>query len=428
MARGDIAEPLTLANALTLDRIKPGHTVYLRGGVYNAQSSLTCTLQGTADAPITVRNYPGEVAQIDAALVLSCPHTRWISDDYGLEVIGTSENRYSDVDHTPPPGGHQGITFSPTVTGVELINVRIYDVNGQGIYWFGACAGLVYGCHIFNVGYEAPDRAYDPGIYTHNDTGVLKRIENTFIANTLWRYALQIYSSSTNKVLNYQLKDVVIANSWVIVSGGSGSEYPALDNIVIERLYQTYVYPRLGFYQGARGGSLRMADCVVDATEAAFYARWIDNLTIENCRFSSEAYTLDECETDLSTCRFGNLSGVDANLVPNIYAPRFATLTVFDWDRRGTVNIDVSAFAESGTLRIHNAMLMRSEYRDVEVVAGVLALDMTGWTTPKPLGFTDEVVNPLYTDRFGTWILEKLEDTDAALAAGGTHGPATGTT
>lgn len=93
VALGTIDDPLTISDALSHVWIKSGHTVWLRGGVYNAQSSLTCTLQGTAEAPITVRNYPGEVAQIDAALVLSCPYTRWMSDDYGLEVVGTSANR-----------------------------------------------------------------------------------------------------------------------------------------------------------------------------------------------------------------------------------------------------------------------------------------------------------------------------------------------
>lgn len=408
MAYGDIDDPMTLSEAVTLANIKPGHTVWLRGGVYNAQSLLTCTLQGTAEAPITVRNYPGEVAQIDAELILSCPYTRWISEDYGLEVIGTCEDRYSDLDHVPPPGGHKGVTMGQV--GVELINLRIYDVTGQGVYWFGPRPGLMYGCVIFNVGYASPDRDYDASIYTHNNyPDVTKRIENCLLLNGLVRYGLQAYSAATNKVLNYEIVDVVVGNGFAIIAGGPGSEYPSLDNIVIERLYETYAYPRLGMYSGARGGALRMSNCVIDARDAAFYARWIDNLTIENCRFSDAVYTLDECEADLSTCQFGNLSGVDANLVPNIYATRFATLSVFDWDAQGTVNIDVSAFAESGTLRIHNVMLMRREYRDMEVLAGVLAVPMTGWTTPKPLGFTDEVVNPLYDDTFGTWILEKLD-------------------
>src|SRR5690606_11869832 len=122
--RGDIRDPMTFGEMAVSNRIRPGHTVYLRGGVYDAQSSLTCTLQGTAEAPITVRNYPGEVAQIDAALVLSCPHTRWISEDYGLEVVGTGTDRISKIPGSVLPSdvnGHGGVSIA--AKDIELINV-----------------------------------------------------------------------------------------------------------------------------------------------------------------------------------------------------------------------------------------------------------------------------------------------------------------
>src|SRR5690606_9324496 len=125
----------------------------------------------------------------------------------------------------------------------------------------------------------------------------------------------------------------------------------------------------------------------------------IDTMTLTNCRFAQESYALEDCEPTITDCAFGNLTGVDVNLVPNTYAPNFATLTVFDWDASGTVNIDVSAFVASGTVRIHNIILMRSEYRDVDVVAGVLALDMTGWTTPPPLGL-DTMLTDAYPGDF----------------------------
>jgi len=166
-------------------------------------------------------------------------------------------------------------------------------------------------------------------------------------------------------------------------------------------------HPMLGHGMPNRGDRCALSDSVIYHTEA-FYAAKLDRLTISGCRFSSDRYTLVECEPTITDCAFGNLSGVDVNLVPNTYAPRFATLTVFDWDRRGTVTIDVSAFAESGTLRVHNIILMRREYRDVKVTRGVLALDMTGWTTPPPLGL-DAILTDAYPGDFGCWILEKLD-------------------
>jgi hypothetical protein len=407
-ALGTIDDPLTISDAMGYEWIKPGHTVYLRGGVYNAQSSLTCTLQGTAEEPIIVRNYPGEIAQIDAALLLSCPHTRWMSDDYGLEVIGTCTTRFSEIPGSALPSdiaGHDSVSIA--AEGVELINVRMINYTSSGVTWFGSYPGLIYGCHIIHVGWIGPDRWHGPGIYTHNDAGVEKRIENTVILDS-FRYGLQMYSASNNRLLNYNVIDVTVIGPEIICSGAPAAEYPAMDGIVFNRLWQRDGWPRLGVYMGNRGGECQLLNSVIHRLGYAYEAERIDSLIVENGRFLSTNQALTDCEPTVINCTFGNLSGVDVNLVPNTYAPRFATLTVFDWDQSGTVEIDVSAFAEAGTVRVHNIILMRTEYRDVEVVRGVLALDMTGWTTPPPLGM-DKVMTNAYPGDFGVWILEKLE-------------------
>jgi len=46
--------------------LKPGDTVYLRGGTY--YESVAVTVRGTAEKPITIRSYPGELAIIDGGL------------------------------------------------------------------------------------------------------------------------------------------------------------------------------------------------------------------------------------------------------------------------------------------------------------------------------------------------------------------------
>jgi hypothetical protein len=47
-------------------RLRPGMTLYLRGGTYYERVSLTRS--GTAEAPIVIASYPGEVAVIDGGL------------------------------------------------------------------------------------------------------------------------------------------------------------------------------------------------------------------------------------------------------------------------------------------------------------------------------------------------------------------------
>src|SRR6185436_11869310 len=54
----------TLHHALR--QLKPGDTLYLRGGVYHEKVSLGRS--GTAEAPITIASHPGELAIIDGGL------------------------------------------------------------------------------------------------------------------------------------------------------------------------------------------------------------------------------------------------------------------------------------------------------------------------------------------------------------------------
>jgi hypothetical protein len=49
-----------------LKQLRPGDTLYLRGGVY--YENVSCAVAGTKDAPITLRSYPGELAVLDGGL------------------------------------------------------------------------------------------------------------------------------------------------------------------------------------------------------------------------------------------------------------------------------------------------------------------------------------------------------------------------
>ena len=63
-----IARPWDLATALSNRTVvQPGDTIWLRGGRYTfpAGGNIRCGLRGTASAPITVAQYPGERATLD---------------------------------------------------------------------------------------------------------------------------------------------------------------------------------------------------------------------------------------------------------------------------------------------------------------------------------------------------------------------------
>ena len=80
---GSITRPIDLDTAISsLGPVRPGDTVWLRGGTYRRQPGpgyngvtalYVSTLRGTAAAPIFVRQYPGERATLDGNLGPSRP-------------------------------------------------------------------------------------------------------------------------------------------------------------------------------------------------------------------------------------------------------------------------------------------------------------------------------------------------------------------
>jgi hypothetical protein len=81
-----------------VNRLKPGDTLYLRGGIYYEKVRLTRS--GTAEAPITVASYPGELAVIDGGLreFYESPETSWEPLKGGAEGEYVSTRSYPNAD------------------------------------------------------------------------------------------------------------------------------------------------------------------------------------------------------------------------------------------------------------------------------------------------------------------------------------------
>lgn len=91
----------TLRHALR--QLKPGDTLYLRGGTYYEKVFLSQS--GTQDAPITISSYPGELAVLDGGLreFAEHPETSWepVSDGAPGEYVST--RKYPDADDREVP-------------------------------------------------------------------------------------------------------------------------------------------------------------------------------------------------------------------------------------------------------------------------------------------------------------------------------------
>jgi hypothetical protein len=132
---GSKTQPWNIETALAQPAaLKPGDTIWLRGGEYITTSGFTAVLTGTQNAPITVRSLPGE----RAVLVLN-----QISG-VGLQVIG-AWTEYWDLELKSTLSPHSlsagGLGFNGHHN--SLINSVVHDTPNNAPHGNG---NLIYGC------------------------------------------------------------------------------------------------------------------------------------------------------------------------------------------------------------------------------------------------------------------------------------------
>ena len=151
---------------------------------------------GTANAPIIVRQYPGERATIVNAasatngLTINGAYT-WY---WGFEVTNTNPNSQNVA----------GImVFAP---GSKLINLIIHDFSGVGLgIWEQAPDAEVYGSIIYYNGFTGSDPgvSFGHGIYAQNATGAKLLRDNIVFDNYGYGYHL---FGQTAMVRNFTLE------------------------------------------------------------------------------------------------------------------------------------------------------------------------------------------------------------------------------
>lgn len=115
----------TLARAL--QAVKPGDTIYLRGGVYYEQAVISA--RATPDRPITIRSYPGELAVLDGGLAefSLAPATAW-EPDPAAEGLYRSSRTYPGLGEIVL--GH----FADSMVPLHGYRHRI-DLTSHNEYW-----------------------------------------------------------------------------------------------------------------------------------------------------------------------------------------------------------------------------------------------------------------------------------------------------
>ena len=419
--------------------VQPGDTVWLRGGSYTSASPITSTLAGTASAPVVVRQYPGERAILDAAgatsstnrgdfLTIGGPYSTF----WGFEVMDSDPNRSTD---TRPN------LIVVNASHVKLINLIEHD-GGIGFYTFAAPVDIeIYGCLIYNNGWQEPSFGNGHGIYAKSIAGPLYLRDNILFDQ--FGYGIHIFTiagpdgltnihAEGNVSFNNGSVDAAPANSpnANILFGGSE---PVSNGTLVDNM--TYFSPNVGVHNLVIGfgttvnqdltvrnnyavGGLLLLDVgwwqsLTMADNSLFGATsdmiWLRDSTLSGFHLANNRYFRDPSapawgyiNTDYGFPMWQQLTGVAATdrvatsdpaepkvfLRPNGYEPGRANLIIYNWNRQSIVPVDLSGIVRVGD---------RYEIRNVQdffgavVASGIFGgspvdVPMTGVAPVVPIG------------------------------------------
>jgi hypothetical protein len=379
---GTSERPLDLATALAEGTpVRPGDTVWLRGGTY--RGVFTSRLTGTADAPIVVRAARGERAILDGnsaaaadrgvVLFIFGAHT-WY---WGFEVTSSAIDR---VD-TGEPSAPSGISVLDS-HHIRLINLTVHDMPATGIgFWSENSDSEIYGCLVYYNGLNH----FDHGLYVQNRRGVKRIVDNVVFRQS--GHGVHAYGSDAAFLDDIELEGNTVFNNGeligsaarnILIGGGSVARRPRLtDNVAYYA--DDDGENNLGYEAGC-------ADAVVERNSflggrlALQLARCLpSSMTGNLLRGAWHPQNLPELYP-VNTFEAGLPGGTRVAIRPNRYERGRAVVTIVNWAQQTQVDLDLAAAGlQAGE---------RFEVRDVQNPTAAPVLSGTYQGTAVPLVLT----------------------------------------
>lgn len=405
---GSIGSPWDLQTALNHPAVvKPGDTIWLRGGVYTAPDGewivFKSKLNGGYNNPITVRQYPGERASIEGAL--SQFTGGWVNY-WGFEIRNSYPVRTTSQ-YGPWPTAFQvylpnGRGLEMCVSGIDLrapnvklINLVIHDNIGGGIgINTSAQNAEVYGCLSYYNGWQGGDRAHGHGIYAQSaDPGRVTVAESVFYGN----YALGFQASGSGDsptTDNFSLENNAVFLNGILARSHQqnmllGAYAGASKNPVI---ISNIVYDTMGSssdsYLGYSGGMLNAKITGNYFGTSAMFSSYRPGMTLTGNTFLGGTLLLDKTAYPNNNYSTARPTANFIKISPNKYETGRANISVFNWQNLPSVSVNLSSVLPVGTkYEIRNAQ----NFYGSPVVTGTydggnVSLPMTGLTVAKPAG------------------------------------------
>ncbi|MBI4024980.1 MAG: right-handed parallel beta-helix repeat-containing protein [Verrucomicrobia bacterium] len=115
-------------------KLKPGDTLYLRGGIYREHLAIEKT--GAPDRPIIIRGYPGELAILDGGLreFFENPATAWEPTTDGAKGEFRSTRAYPDLRSTESNHAHVHGNFGDSMAPLHGYR-NLVDLRSDNEFW-----------------------------------------------------------------------------------------------------------------------------------------------------------------------------------------------------------------------------------------------------------------------------------------------------
>jgi len=400
---GSVTSPWSLAAALAQPAaVKPGDTIWLRGGTY--QGTFWSNLNGTASAPIIVRQYPGEGAIIDGGdsnfvniLNVAGSYT-WY---WGFEIMSSDPNRVStQIGSNPTDIGRGGgvaiVQTSDTGAGLKFINLIVHDAAGGFGLWAEAIDAEVYGCLVYYNGWTAPDRGHGHGFYVQNLTGTKRIADNIVFSN--FSHGIQVYGSAAAALNNVTIQGNTFFNSAmpdyyqrnVLVGGGSVAQNPRIIDNVIYYPGTTGQNLNVGYEYGVGVNNAVITGNYVVNSENAYFSPLNTNVTMTGNSFYTPVDS--STQTLFSSNIYSSSRPTTAQIFirPNQYEPGRAHITVVNWGNAASVSVNLSSLLAAGaSYEIRNAQnFFASPVLSGIYSGGSVSLPMTGLSPATPYGYS----------------------------------------
>jgi hypothetical protein len=405
---GSVTSPWTLSAALAQPAaVKPGDTIWLRGGTYVGH--FTSTLTGTPTRPVVVRQYPGERATIDgndggnAVTLLIYGSDTWY---WGFEVTNSVTFRLSPNSIDNPPGQGEGINLLGPRT--RLINMAIHD-TAQGVLTTTDIADTeITGCLFYYNGYDGPDRGHGHGIYIQNAAPSTKLVLDNII---FAQYGIGIHAyTESGELDNLDFEGNVSFDNGILsqVSGpttdilvganGSAASSPTdsakvAKNTILKNNY-TYFTPgagaaaNLGYSKGIASPVL-IGNRFVGFTALALINAFRP-ITMAGNSLSGALAGFEQSEFPANAYFTALPTGVEVFARPNKYELGRANIVIYNWDEAAAVDVDLQGVIPPNT---HYELRDAQNFFGDPVLTGVyngepLQVPMVHLTPAAPVGLS----------------------------------------